>query len=274
MFGLGRRTNPHRAFGDAIYLSEYWSREASSSKEIAALLVELKKHQIFQCYFDVGSALTDGSVKYPEHAETFMWEADEWCGKNHYPMKFVAWLRRGSADLRSDAVIRNLTYCMKYLQAFKGVHLDFELDGEEQGPHFTRLLEVLRRDHPQYAFSVLAQRGWLKWRGFAQRLGQLAGDVEVGLFDSGKEGETYALWCQQQVAGLVGQLSLERLLLGVPAFTDYSDRHRKGETLVAALHGLKAGLRGHGAARVRVAIYREGQCSREDWRAFDREWAR
>jgi len=275
--GFGK-SNSCRAFGDAVYLSDYWSEGAPSAREIENLLVRLHKFKIYQCYYSIGQIAGDGSFKYPEQAESFMWEADGFCQRKKYPMKFVAWLRnaregKANVDLRSEAVLRNLSYCMRYLTMFKGVHLDFEFWAEEQGGHFGRLLEIVKRDYPNYSISVLARRPWLKWRGFAERITRLVGDVEVNVYDSGREGEAYAMWCSQQADRLINLLGNERLIVTVPAFHTPSERHPPGETLMAALRGLRHGIRQHAPARVRVALYREGEATEQDWKTFRSEWA-
>lgn len=275
ILGFGRRANPYRAFGDAVYLSDYWSYGAPSASEIDHLLTTLKRHQIYQCYYSVGMLAADGSFKYPDSGESFMWEADGWCAKQRYPMKFVAWLRKtreATADLRSQNVMRNLTYCLKFVTMFKGVHLDFEFWAEEQGSHFARLLELVRRDYPTMTLSVLARRSWLKWRGYAERLKGMVGDIEVNLFDSAREGPEYEIWCSQQVDSLITNLGHERLLLTVPAFHELSERHRAKETMQHALKGIKLGVSRHHGARVRVSVYRDGDATPDDWKAFDREW--
>lgn len=276
MLGLFHKANPYRAFGDCVYLSDYWSFEAPSAREVEKLLMDLKRHQIYQCYYSVGMLAPDGTFKYPDSAESFMWEADGWCAKQKYPMKFVAWLRKGretpAADLRSQPVMRNLMYCLKFLQMFKGVHFDFEFWAEEQGSHFARFLELVRRDYPTMAVSVLARRSWFKWRGFADRIKPLVGDVEVNLFDSAREGPEYETWCGQQVDALITMLGHERLVLTVPAFHDVTERHRPGEHMRAALRGIKSGVARHHGARVRVAVYQEGTATPDDWQTFNKEW--
>lgn len=278
LLGFGRG-NPYRAFGDAVYLSEYWSAGAPSRREIDKLLTTFRKMRVYQCYFDAGDLSSTGLLKFPDQADHFMWDADAFCQRENYPMKFVAWVRNarenmGGADLRSEVVVRNFFYGLKYLSMFKGVHLDFEFWAEEQGPPFLKMIESIRKDFPTLSISVLARRPWMQWRGFAERLVRLVGDIEVCLYDSAREGESYAMWCSQQIQSLVDLLGYERLIVTVPAFHQYDERHGPGETVTHALRGMKHGLKARAPARVRVAVYREGLATQEDWTAFRSEWAR
>src|SRR5688500_6993700 len=137
ILGLGRRSNPYRAFGDVLYLSDYWSTGVPSAHEIDNLLHDMKRHPLYQCNFDIGCVGTDGTIELPDTIDNFIWECDEWSTKTHYPVRVAAWVRNGAgADLRSEVVMQRLVRQMEKLKPFKTIHFDFEFWAEEQGPHF------------------------------------------------------------------------------------------------------------------------------------------
>jgi hypothetical protein len=270
MGGMSRRTNVFRAFGDAVYLSTYWSDEAPSRHEIADLLAALKKLGVYQLNYEGGSLNADGTIKFPTNAEPFTWEADAWCSRARHPMKFMAWLRNRDGDhtisLATPGLMRNAVYCLNFFSMFRGLLLDFDFETFDEQQAFMELLKSARETYPEMALAVRGRRAWLHRPELLKTLLGLVGDLEIPLCDVSLSGEAYRLWCADETRRAVEAVGADHLILGVPAGGGR-------ESLEDALAGVKSGMEDFLPQRVRLAVFREGAASDDDWRVFAREWA-
>ena len=272
--GLFGRGNPHRAFGDGVYLADHWSDGSASRSKVTALLERLKRLSVYQMNFDAGSMEPDGTLHFPRGAESFVWETDAWSQAGRYPVKCVAWVRNlhhgRRVSLSSQGVARNLLYCLGFFRAFKGFMLDLQFDTLEEQNAFFEILREVSTGFADKSVGVRAHFSWLDKPELVRQLLKQAQDVELPLQDSGQSRGTYSTWCAELTSRAMRAMGPEHLVLGVPAL---SKDGRPAESLESALNGIRRGLKQGTSQRVRVNLYREGQASEEEWKVFAREWA-
>jgi hypothetical protein len=271
-----RRSNPFRAFGDAVYLSDHWTRDMPGDRQIQALLGRLRQHQFYQCYWDAGSIEPDGTIRFSPGADSFVCAAEPWCLRQKYPMKFKAWLRnhvdgQAVASLEDPHVIQNVCHYLGYYKMFDGVHFDVELNSVQSAEGFWHLVEAAQRQYSQFSFSVVGRLHWLRWEGFVEALATKLRDVEFPLFGSGLDGNDYLHWCEEQTGLLLSRVAPQHLILTVPAYHAPVDEYHDAESLPEAIRGIKLAL-GRKGVRMRLALYREGLANDDDWQGFLDQW--
>lgn len=270
------RSNPYRAFGDAIYLSSRWTRGNPGARDIAQLMGRLAGHHVYQCYCDAGCLERDGVFKFDTGFDTFVWSAENWCRENKAQMKYKAWVqnhRKGTRTARigNRSVTRNVLQRLSFYKMCDGLHFDFKLEGEEDAQGLLSLVEETRRDFPALKLSVVAQPSWLEWESVFDRLSARVKDIEVPLFGSGLGGKPYVDWCAQTTERFLQKVPAENLILTVP-FYPPDESSPSQELLEEALQGVKQGI-GFLPASVRLALYREGLGEDEDWEIYAADWA-
>lgn len=271
-----RRDNPFRAFGDAVYLSESWTRESPSERQIESFLENLRRFQFYQCYWDGGCCGPEGSMRFLSGADSFLWTAEPYCRKQKVPMKFRAWVRnhRGGdpvARFGRPAVVRNMLHTIAFYKMFDGLHFDYELTDLDDAEGFWKLVEGVSTEQPHFQNSILCRLQWLDTAGFVEALATKVHDLEFPLFGSGLYGSEYVQWCEDTTKLLLTRVPLPNLVLTVPCFPP-PDADAPHETLEEAIRGVKqaCGLKG---ARLRLAFYREGLATDEHWQVFAEDWA-
>lgn len=270
-----RRDNPFRAFGDAVYLSETWSVDLPPEREIVAMLDTLRRHQFYLGYWDAGACDPEGHIRFPGSADPFIWTVNPWATRQKYSMKFRAWLRNHEmgdvvAPLGHPTVQRNFLHTIGFFGSFSGLHLDAELTSLEDAEGLWTVVQGVATQYPIFKNSILCRLHWLEMEGFVEALATQAQDLEFPLFGSGLHGEDYLQWCEDTTRRLLARVPPASLILTVPAFPPPNPR-APHETLHEAIQGIKqaCGLNG---SRLRIALYREGLATKEQWQTLAKEW--
>jgi hypothetical protein len=280
---------------DAEWLGHAWVDGRKSQSDVDALAVRLYGTGIRDLFVHAGPFENDGTLD-PARRPEARW----FLRAVHSALPGVrvqAWLgaHPGEIDLgrieTREALVASAGQVLD--DGFDGVHLDFEPveDGDAS------LLDVLRTTHlltrqRHVLLSVSATRGE-PWRGVAAVVTALPGklpmwsggylrrvaaevdQVAVMSYDS-------AVPTEQAYAGYVRtstRVALEAvppevdLLIGVPAYHENTTYHGPGETMSAALHGVRLALGDRPPPpHFGVAIYVDFTITADDWASYERGW--
>ena len=294
----GTDTPPTAARGsghDALWLGHAWVDSRRTQSDVDALVVRLYGTGVRDLFVHTGPFENDGTLD-PARRPTARW----FVGAVHAALPGVrvqAWLGAhpgeidlGRADTR-EAVVASVGQVLG--DGFDGVHLDFEPleDGDQSLLDLLHATHLLTRQR-NAVLSVSATRGE-PWPGVAAvvtaipgRLPMWSGDylrrvsrevdqVAVMSYDSGMPSSpTYAGYVRTSTRIALEAVPPEvDLLIGVPAYHEATTYHRAGETMAAALRGVRLAIGDRTSPpHFGVAIYVDFTITEDDWATYGRDW--
>jgi hypothetical protein len=288
---------------DGLWLGHAWVDGRHTPADLAALVARLRKTGIRDLFVHVGPLSDDGSLN-PALSPRARWLLTG-LHQELPGVRVQAWLGDlvgpGHLDLASPATrARALGAAAQVLaEGFDGVQYDLEpVPSGDRG--YLTLLSAARRltrsrravlsvaadqIEPAPYLHVIEQRvfGQPHWWSAAYLHAVAARVDEVALmtYDTGvPTGAAYSGYVRLETRLALGAVPPDvTVLIGLPAFHDSEPGHTPGETVSAAIRGVRLALGRPGATPSRrrlvgVAIYADFSARPGDWAAYLSSWAR
>ncbi len=299
ILGTGTPAASARSTGaDAEWLGHAWVDGRKTRSDVDALATQLRGTGIRDLFVHTGPFSDDGSL------QSSLRPRARWLiGALHAALPGVrvqAWLGAhpvpGQLDLGSATTRRTVLTAMSQVldDGFDGIHLDMEPvdDGDPDLVtlvHDTHAVTKARHAVLSLSVSMLAPVAGLAgavaalpgrhavWSaGYLHRLAEQVDQVAVMAYDTWSwTPQVYTGWVRRMTTlALRAVPTSVALLIGVPAYADWNNRHRSGiETTGNALRGVRLALGTDPPGRpFGVAIYVDFTVTAADWTVYHRDW--
>jgi hypothetical protein len=284
---------------DAEWLGHAWVDGRRSQADVDTLAAALRDTGVRDLFVHAGPLNHDGTLDRalrPQarwftaaiHAALPGVRVQAWLGAHPIPGQ----LDLGSSDTRS----RIVTGVGDILDdGFDGVHLDLEPVDEGDADYVTLLRDARVVIRQKGALLSLSASLLAPWPGMAAVVGALPGRYGMWSADYLRElaaqvdqvaimaYDTWS-WTPSMYSGYVRHVTATaldvvpdevELFIGVPAYRDDNNRHRRDvETVAAALRGVRLGLGDRPGDRhaIGVAIYVDFTVTADDWAVYRSDW--
>ncbi|HEX4829972.1 MAG TPA: glycoside hydrolase family 18 protein [Trebonia sp.] len=302
VIGSGRPSGTIAAAGgDGLWIGHMWVDGREAQANVAQLAATVEADGIRDVFVHDGPLNDDGTlpVKLDPRAAWFVATFH----KLAPGIRVQAWLGQevgtgtGVLDLANKATQARIVASVKYaldVQGFDGVHFDMEpVPSGNWG--YVQLLQQVRpvttqqhkflsisADQVEPAAGMMAVSDAIAghphfWS--AGYLHQLAGLVnEVALMDYDTwipSSPAYAGYTRTETkVALRAMPAGVRLLIGLPAYPPNPPTHDSGETIPAAITGVRLALGSGPPANVGVALYVDFAATPGDWQAYEEDWVK
>ncbi len=281
---------------NAIWIEHKWVGDDVSEKEIAEMVLKLKKNQFFTVFVHTGPLKSDGTIDFEtyKYAESFLEKARKYAPD----IQYQTWLGqiRSSLDLSDPEVRKNIVNQSQILTkmiGFDGVHYDIEpvWDGDLD---FIQLLketrETLKEDTViSVALAEFVPQVALKTVGIFydfvnynseinyKNVAKYADQIVVMVYDTSiQEGYLYRLLVREQLIWVSKLFKEKEVFIAIPSY-DYTTKafNPEVENMENGIKGIISGLNN---ARSRVenfaglAIYPYWTIDENEWEIYQKLW--
>jgi hypothetical protein len=292
------------AGGDGLWLGHMWVDGTETEADVAALARTLRADDIKDVFVHDGPLNDDGSLPVARDPES------AWFVRALHRLapgvRVQAWLGQevgtgpdqlDLADKSTQArIVRSVKYALD-AQGFDGIHLDFEpVPSGNWG--YVQLLEQVRavttRRHKYLSIAVdqiepaagmmalgdaIAGHAHFWSQGYLHQLAGLVNEVALMDYDTYiPTGRTYAGYTRMETGlALRAMPHGVHLLIGLPAYPPNPPVHDSGETVPAAITGVRLALGDGTPVNAGVALYvdfagESGGATPADWAEYQDDW--
>lgn len=280
---------------DGLWLGHAWVDGRHTPRDLRALAARLRGTGIRDVFVHVGPLSSDGSLN-PALRPRAAWLVT---GLHRLlpEVRVQAWMGdlAGPGHLNlADATVRSrvLDAASQVLaQGFGGIHYDIEPvpSGNSDYLKLLTATHALTRAHhavlsvacpqieplPHLEQLFLGAPHW--WSaGYLHSVAGRADEVALMTYGTGvpTRGAYSGYLRRQTQLALAAVPAQVTLLMGLPAYHTHEFGHTSGETVAAAIRGVRLALGAHPAGRpVGVALYADFAATRSDWTAYLAGWA-
>jgi hypothetical protein len=284
---------------DALWLGHAWVDGRRTPADLSTLVSRLRQTGIRDLFVHVGPLSDDGSLN-PALSPRARWLLTG-LHRQLPEIRVQAWLGDlvgpGGLDLASPATrTRALGAAAQVLaEGFDGVHYDLEPVASGNTGYLALLAAAHRLTRARHAVLsaacdqvepipylhvvdrlVFGHPHW--WSaGYLQAVASRVDEVALMTYDTGVPGDAaYGGYVRVETQAALAAVPADvTVLIGLPAYHDSEPGHTSGETVSAAIRGVRLALSAHPRPRpVGVALYADFSARPADWTAYLSDWAR